>query len=555
MEMFIKVSGVWKRLTTTSSGGGGGGTLIPGPPGPQGPMGPPGRDGILAHWAGIWSSSNTYNMYDAVLHNGIYWISAIDSNTNEPGTGSDWYVWSSGLFNDLIYTPECPVNIMYDESNDELIKGVIKRVNSNLLVKQELDYYDDYHVLSSSYSKSFDNGQNYVSIGMNVYSWDENDRVIGYTWWTGRGTEGDIALVKCYFINKLFIDQDTTWSNTVSDVITFQKIVQNLESLRIFLENEEALDAVIINSTGMNVLASDDTAVQLIGFTTFAYQKIGTTDMAIGKYTAKLTSLQPVNYSNLTTLLGDSFATYQIANKVNPLKAIEGSDLALQIAVGIQSAMNLFANVETSTSFIVNSSRFMNAICGSTIASKQFATSFMAMDKIVRNNTAMQFIKSSQIFNDEIKISSVALQSLDSYSPIVVPTLTGPSFKVLQSSQNLLYPSWRVFDGDLLTSWRSEDGQVSDQWISYEFDENVWCYKVSIKAFGNDSSPKNCKVQYYDGSSWVDATTPFVVENTTGEQSFTVCKAVQSKFWRILFINNYGSAVRMEVGKVQFYCY
>lgn len=72
---------------------------IPGPVGPtglqgaDGPAGPEGPAGLT--WSGAWDVSTTYEVRDAVRHDGSSWIAIAATTGEEPGTGASWELLSA----------------------------------------------------------------------------------------------------------------------------------------------------------------------------------------------------------------------------------------------------------------------------------------------------------------------------------------------------------------------------------------------------------------------------------------------------------------------------
>jgi len=174
-------------------------------------------------------------------------------------------------------------------------------------------------------------------------------------------------------------------------------------------------------------------------------------------------------------------------------------------------------------------------------------------DKFAEDSNILDMMIANQNCNDLIKDSTVAMDKLYTMSPTTVPVLSEPENSSASSYQDGK-PAYLAFNDDSADWWETDGGNTTDEWIAYNFITNVWCFAVKILGVTTTACPQNCKVQFHDGSDWIDATETFTVARENTLQEFTVCHPIKSNHWRLFILNNYGSSLRIEVPRLQFYC-
>ena len=183
------------------------------------------------------------------------------------------------------------------------------------------------------------------------------------------------------------------------------------------------------------------------------------------------------------------------------------------------------------------------------------------MAAVAASETAMTAVIASSAACTAIRNSATAITALDNSSPITVPKMTSntaPSGKANASSiANATLEAWRAFNKinpSASDAWVSATGSSTNQWIEYEFTSPVWVYRLSYeeRVEALDQTFKDSKLQYYNGSTWVDAYS-FQPQKTSGLQKFTVASDTgKHTRWRV-FVSNVWGGVAAACGELEFY--
>ena len=177
----------------------------------------------------------------------------------------------------------------------------------------------------------------------------------------------------------------------------------------------------------------------------------------------------------------------------------------------------------------------------------------MNFNTVINNTESFDIIKLSQEANDAIFVSSNAVAILNGNSPIVVPQLNASSTRVQASSQYDTNNAWKVFDRDFDSSWITLSN--NNEWISYEFDQPIWLYNLLITPSTDQTSPKNCKIEYFDevSSTWMLARSFTMSSDFIPEQSFNIAVPVKASKWRLYLFDNYGNNSMIRTRRMQYF--
>lgn len=209
-----------------------------------------------------------------------------------------------------------------------------------------------------------------------------------------------------------------------------------------------------------------------------------------------------------------------------------------------EPAINQLVNHDQAVDSAVNINTMMEAVVFDEYAFGKFAEKANILNMMIFNENV----------NGLMKGSSIALSKLYDMDPITVPILTEPENSSASSYQSSR-PAYQAFNDNPDNWWETSGGNVTNEWVAYNFNTNVWCFAIQILGTGNTACPKDCKMQYHDGTNWQDATSVFTVQNQSSNlQEFLVFHPVKSDRWRLFILNNYGSSLRIEIPKLQFYC-
>lgn len=180
--------------------------------------------------------------------------------------------------------------------------------------------------------------------------------------------------------------------------------------------------------------------------------------------------------------------------------------------------------------------------------------SFSKFDIVLKNSDAFNILKLTEDANTAVKDTTNAVDILDSNGPVDIPTASDDmDGRITASTESSGGEAWKAFDGSLGSGWNSSTGDVTDQWIGFEFLEPTWLYKVGISPHDSDASPKNCRLQYFDGTSWVETASFTLADNYQVNQEFKVAYPVKATKWRLYVDDNYGNTDTLGVTRLQFY--
>ena len=252
-------------------------------------------------------------------------------------------------------------------------------------------------------------------------------------------------------------------------------------------------------------------------------------DATIGKAIAYLAGLNPDDFADMTA----------VANSETAMTAVAASETAMTAVIANSTAMTA----------VVASSTAMTAVAASETAMIAVIASSTAMTAIFESETAMTAVAASSTACTAIRNSATAITALDNSSPITVPEMTSnttPSGKASASSiANTGVDAWKAFNKSNISmaeAWISASGSITNQWIEYEFTSPVWVYRLSYEgrlSYLNQTF-KDSKLQYYNGSTWVDAYS-FQPQQTSGPQKFTVASGTgKHTRWRVFASNVWG---------------
>ncbi|KRF21506.1 discoidin domain-containing protein [Paenibacillus sp. Soil787] len=118
-------------------------------------------------------------------------------------------------------------------------------------------------------------------------------------------------------------------------------------------------------------------------------------------------------------------------------------------------------------------------------------------------------------------------------SPTPIPKSTNLALKATASASsqvNNTYSAYKAIDGDSVTTrWAMQAGTISGQWLELDFGSNKTFNKTIIKeAFDRITS---YKIQYYNGSSWVDAISNGTTIGTSKTDTFAAVTASKIRLY------------------------
>ena len=108
------------------------------------------------------------------------------------------------------------------------------------------------------------------------------------------------------------------------------------------------------------------------------------------------------------------------------------------------------------------------------------------------------------------------------------------------------YGAEKAFDGSLGTRWSSAGGEFNNGWLQVDFGETLTFNKVIIKECLTWNQSKSFKIQYWNGSQWLDAYTG----NYIGTYKMCEFNPARGSKMRILFTNATGGCASIFDVKV-----
>ncbi len=172
---------------------------------------------------------------------------------------------------------------------------------------------------------------------------------------------------------------------------------------------------------------------------------------------------------------------------------------------------------------------------------------------VINNSESFEIIKASYEANEAIFNSNNARAILNGNNPVVVPRYTGPSSTITASSEYDTNNAWKVFERDFDTSWITLSN--NNEWVAYEFPEPIWLYNALITPATDQTSPRNCKIEYFDvmDGSWKIARSFTMKNDFIPEQSYNICVPVKAKKWRLYAFDNYGNNSMIRIRRMQYF--
>lgn len=293
-----------------------------------------------------------------------------------------------------------------------------------------------------------------------------------------------------------------------------------------------------------------------------ALQTITASPLAMAKLAASA--------SAVTAIIGSSDALSAVVAGSTSLAAIIGNSTALSVFVASATAMAAIIGNASALSTVVASATAMAAVAGSSTAMAAMAGSSTAMTAVVNSSTAMAAVAASSTAMTTIAANQAALDAVfangtaktayfGSAYMAGTPTMTSntaPSGTCSSSSAQGVEPPWNAF----AKSWAQTNGVgcfgaatgTSGEWLAYEFPSAKRVMRIKYWA-NNDATNHwitSCKVQYYNGATWVDAYTATGMANA-GQYTWDIANTVAATKWRILTTSN-ASANWWRVSEVDF---
>ena len=182
-------------------------------------------------------------------------------------------------------------------------------------------------------------------------------------------------------------------------------------------------------------------------------------------------------------------------------------------------------------------------------------TETLQFNTIINNPETFSIVQKSIEGNDAIFNSENAVSLLHAKGPTIIPNLTSHVSAVSASSEYETNKAWRAFNHDTDNSWITTS--PTNQWISYEYNNPIWLYNITITPSSDQTSPKNCKFEYYneDTDQWEIARSFVLRSDYAPVQNFHIAKPIHAKKWRLFIFDNYGNQSMIRIFRMQWHGY
>lgn len=177
-----------------------------------------------------------------------------------------------------------------------------------------------------------------------------------------------------------------------------------------------------------------------------------------------------------------------------------------------------------------------------------------AMKYIGRWNYASNELLSNSTWRTAICNSTYFESVLNAKVPVMTSSTTPSGVASASTEYTSSYGAYKAFDRNSSTYWCTTQNSITNQYVEYEFPNPVSIAKVSILNNNEENiNPKNCKIQYYDGTQYIDVKS-FVNSGTpSAETSVCVDILESAKKWRVFIQDNYGNTAWIYIVELQFY--
>ena len=157
---------------------------------------------------------------------------------------------------------------------------------------------------------------------------------------------------------------------------------------------------------------------------------------------------------------------------------------------------NAFTSVISSgnaVDYLVRSTMWINTICSDSTA----------MTIIGSSNNASNILLLDENWTLGIANSAYYSEVLNAEIPVMTSN-NEPSGTASSDTNYSTNYAYKAMDGDETTNWSTPGQQGSfPHWLRYDFETSMVAHCFSLLV-GSSASTKACKIQAYDGSSWVD---------------------------------------------------
>lgn len=193
--------------------------------------------------------------------------------------------------------------------------------------------------------------------------------------------------------------------------------------------------------------------------------------------------------------------------------------------------------------YLVRSTSWVSNITGNQTAMIDIGASDYCADKLLANSTWRTAICDSTYFEKVLNVK--------------VPTMTSnttPSGVANTNNPYTDYEPYRAFDGNDSTYFATKTvSSGSGDYLEYDFVNPVDIKLFNIKMY-TLSATVTAKIQYYDGSTWIDATNNLSISANATMQTFVIDNGTSALKWRIYKVSTkYSGGDRFPIYTLQFY--